>query len=148
MLTATLIGDVVASRRASDRAGLHGRLTELLDSVNATWAPSTPLRITIGDEFQGAFATVGQAPRVDPPRANARVAKTPESRDWPMGGRTGDRNPVSPEKNAPTEWAVPIENKKGKNIRWSARVGSVAIGVRNRHEVDALDADHGLVPSG
>lgn len=61
MLTATLIGDVVASRGAGDRSALHGRLTTLLDSVNAAWTPTTPLRITVGDEFQGAYATVGQA---------------------------------------------------------------------------------------
>lgn len=63
MLTATLIGDVVASRRASDRAGLHDRLMTLLDHVNRICAPTTPLRITVGDEFQGTFATVGQALR-------------------------------------------------------------------------------------
>ena len=61
MLTATLIGDVVASRRAHDRSGLHDRLTSLLDAVNAAYAPITPLRITVGDEFQGTFGTVGQA---------------------------------------------------------------------------------------
>jgi hypothetical protein len=61
MLTATLIGDVVASRRAEDRSVLHERLVALLASVNETAAPSTPLRFTIGDEFQGAFATVGAA---------------------------------------------------------------------------------------
>jgi DNA-binding transcriptional LysR family regulator len=63
VLTATLIGDVVASRRAGDRAGLHDRLTAVLDHVNDTCAPTTPLRITVGDEFQGAFASVGQAVR-------------------------------------------------------------------------------------
>jgi len=61
MITATLIGDVVASRTAGDRAVLHDRLIDLLDQINRTFAPSTPLRITVGDEFQGAFATVGQA---------------------------------------------------------------------------------------
>ena len=61
MLTATLIGDVVASRRARDRARLHDRLTSLLDAVNEAYAPITPLRITVGDEFQGTFATVGHA---------------------------------------------------------------------------------------
>jgi hypothetical protein len=61
VLTATLIGDVVASRRAGDRSVLHGRLTTLLEAINDTCAPTTPLRITVGDEFQGAFATVGQA---------------------------------------------------------------------------------------
>ena len=61
MLTATLIGDVVASRSAPDRADLHGRLTGLLDAVNATCRPVTPLRITVGDEFQGTFGSVGLA---------------------------------------------------------------------------------------
>jgi len=61
MLTATLIGDVVASRGAADRATLHGRLTDLLDAVNETTSPVAPLRITVGDEYQGTFASVGQA---------------------------------------------------------------------------------------
>jgi hypothetical protein len=61
MLTATLIGDVVASRTTGDRAVLHELLTNVLDEVNETFAPVTPLRITVGDEFQGAFATVGHA---------------------------------------------------------------------------------------
>jgi DNA-binding transcriptional LysR family regulator len=61
MLMATLIGDVVASRRAGDRDVLHQRLTALLAEVNETCAPTTPLRITVGDEFQGTFETVGHA---------------------------------------------------------------------------------------
>ena len=61
MLTATLIGDVVASRAAGDRAALHDRLTAVLARVNDTFAPTTPLRITIGDEYQGGFTTVGHA---------------------------------------------------------------------------------------
>jgi len=61
MITATLIGDVVASRAAGDRTALHARLTAHLDDVNATCAPTTPLRITVGDEYQGTFATVGEA---------------------------------------------------------------------------------------
>jgi hypothetical protein len=61
VLTATLIGDVVASRSAGDRSALHGQLVSLLDAINQACAPTTPLRITVGDEFQGAFGTVGQA---------------------------------------------------------------------------------------
>jgi DNA-binding transcriptional LysR family regulator len=61
MLTATLIGDVVASRTADDRSALHDRLTAVLAEVNAAFVPTTPLRITVGDEFQGGFATVGAA---------------------------------------------------------------------------------------
>jgi outer membrane protein assembly factor BamB len=48
--------------------------------------------------------------------------------DWTMGGRTPDRNPVSPEKAPPTEWQVGDETTPPKNIRWSAKVGSDAIG--------------------
>ena len=61
MLMATLIGDVVSSREADDRAALHARVLELIESVNSELAPITPLRFTVGDEYQGAFATVGQA---------------------------------------------------------------------------------------
>lgn len=58
---ATLIGDVVDSRLAPDRDALHSRLRKVVDAANDTLAPLTPLRITVGDEFQGAFATVGAA---------------------------------------------------------------------------------------
>jgi outer membrane protein assembly factor BamB len=45
-----------------------------------------------------------------------------------MGGRDFTRNPVSPEKNPPTDWQVKDDDKPEKNIRWSAAVGSRAIG--------------------
>lgn len=43
--------------------------------------------------------------------------------DWPMGGRDGTRNPVTDEKGAPTDWAFPTSEQKGKNLRWTAHVG-------------------------
>lgn len=58
---ATLIGDVVGSRDAADRGELHARLGKAVDAANTELDPVTPLRITVGDEFQGAFATVGAA---------------------------------------------------------------------------------------
>ena len=58
---ATVIGDVVGSRRAGDRAGLHTRIQRVLDAVNAGHEPVRPLAITVGDEFQGSFEHVGQA---------------------------------------------------------------------------------------
>ena len=48
--------------------------------------------------------------------------------DWPMGGRAGDRNPVSPEKQAPDDWQVQTGDAKPRNIRWDAGLGSYAIG--------------------
>jgi hypothetical protein len=61
--TATLIGDVVASRVAGDRAALHDALTGALDTANRELDPTVALRITVGDEYQGCFASVGDALR-------------------------------------------------------------------------------------
>jgi DNA-binding transcriptional LysR family regulator len=73
--SATLIGDLIGSRRAQDRERLHGRLARALSEVNEQCAPTTPLRITVGDEFQGAFATVGAALQVT---LRLRLAMLPE----------------------------------------------------------------------
>jgi hypothetical protein len=58
---ATVIGDVVGSRRARDRGALHTRIQDVLDVVNAEHEPVRPLAITVGDEFQGSFEHVGRA---------------------------------------------------------------------------------------
>lgn len=58
-LCATVIGDIVGSRAFADRRGLHRRLTGALAAV-ADSAVDPPA-ITVGDEFQGAFSTVGHA---------------------------------------------------------------------------------------
>lgn len=63
MRRATLIGDVVASRSVDDRATLHADLMTSLDRVNDELRPLHPLRLTVGDEYQGAFARVGDAVR-------------------------------------------------------------------------------------
>lgn len=61
VLQATVIGDVVGSRGARSRPGLHARLAALVAHVNDATAPTTALRITVGDEYQGCWATVGEA---------------------------------------------------------------------------------------
>ncbi len=58
---AALIGDVVGSRAAADRTDLHHRLDKLIGRANEELQPMVPLRITVGDEYQGCFATVGGA---------------------------------------------------------------------------------------
>lgn len=60
---ATVIGDVVGSRSAPDRRRLHDRVSGALARVNDTCSPVLPLRITIGDEYQGVFSTIGDALR-------------------------------------------------------------------------------------
>lgn len=60
---ATLIGDVVGSRRAHDRPALHRMLTDLLADVNARHPAVEPLRVTVGDEYQAVYDDVGAAAR-------------------------------------------------------------------------------------
>lgn len=58
---ATLIGDVVSSRSSADRRSLHDAIGRALDAANERFSPVTPLRITLGDEYQGSFADLGTA---------------------------------------------------------------------------------------
>ena len=44
--------------------------------------------------------------------------------DWPMYGRDRSRNPVSPEKNAPSSW----DTSSGRNIKWKAKLGVQTFG--------------------
>ncbi|OBK47285.1 SatD family protein [Mycobacterium sp. 1081908.1] len=58
-LRATMIGDVVGSRRATDRTDLHQRVAAALGRVAA--GAIDPPAFTVGDEFQGSYPTVGAA---------------------------------------------------------------------------------------
>ncbi|MEO6791571.1 MAG: SatD family protein [Ornithinibacter sp.] len=71
-----LIGDLVSSRKAPDRARLHEQLEAALTAVDAAVAPLTALRVTAGDEFQGTYATLGGA--VDA-ALRVRLALLPEA---------------------------------------------------------------------
>lgn len=70
---ATVIGDVVGSRRTRDRAALHRRMSGILSGVAATAAD--PPVFTVGDEFQGTYPTVGSA--IDA-ALSVRLAMAPE----------------------------------------------------------------------
>ncbi|MEO7783804.1 MAG: SatD family protein [Terracoccus sp.] len=56
-----LIGDLVGSRRARDRQGVHDRLQAALTLTNDRVAATHPLAIPAGDEFQGVYPTLGAA---------------------------------------------------------------------------------------
>lgn len=58
---AALIGDIVDSRGAPDRRVLHTRLTGTLRRTSRLVPALTPLRITVGDEFQASYETLGSA---------------------------------------------------------------------------------------
>ncbi|HSF99025.1 MAG TPA: SatD family protein [Ornithinibacter sp.] len=56
-----LIGDIVDSRAAPDRAALHHDVEEALRAVDAAVPSLGGLRVTVGDEFQGSYTTLGDA---------------------------------------------------------------------------------------
>jgi hypothetical protein len=58
-LYATVIGDVVGSRRSGDRAVLHRRVATALREIAG--AALDPPAFTVGDEFQGSYRSVGAA---------------------------------------------------------------------------------------
>src|ERR1700712_223622 len=58
-LRATVIGDVVGSRSAADRGALHRAITSAL--ADAAEVAIEPPVLTVGDEFQGVYRTVGEA---------------------------------------------------------------------------------------
>jgi hypothetical protein len=56
---ATIIGDVVGSRLVADRTALHDLLNQALRGIAES--AIDPPAFTVGDEFQGAYPTVGLA---------------------------------------------------------------------------------------
>jgi hypothetical protein len=98
-----VIGDVVGSREVSDRPRLHGLLTEAIEESNALHGGD--LRITVGDEYQGSFATLGSALRAV---AWLRVRLLPEV-DVRHGVGTGEvrvLDPVAGVQDGPGWWAA------------------------------------------
>ncbi|HET6562497.1 MAG TPA: SatD family protein [Marmoricola sp.] len=58
-----VIGDVIGSRRLADRGGAQRRIAEVLAEVDRAVPGAQPLQATVGDEFQGAYGTLGEATR-------------------------------------------------------------------------------------
>ncbi len=56
-----LIGDLVDSRESPDRQSLHTALDDVLRAVNQRLDPIVAAVITVGDEFQGVYRSVGDA---------------------------------------------------------------------------------------
>lgn len=56
-----LLGDLVGSRDAADRRAVHDRFVAALGAANAATHPLQPASVTVGDECQGVYATVGGA---------------------------------------------------------------------------------------
>jgi hypothetical protein len=58
---ATVIGDVIGSRRRANQVQLMAQLEAVLDWTNDRVSAEQPLRLSVGDEFQGAYRELSQA---------------------------------------------------------------------------------------
>ncbi len=56
-----VIGDIVGSRAAEDRRAVHDAVTGALAVADRVVPSVRGLAVSIGDEFQGAYATLGEA---------------------------------------------------------------------------------------
>ena len=66
--TATLLGDLVGSRRVGDRAALHDRLVAVLDEANRTCAAGAEVAALIAEEaFEDLDAPVRRIAAPDTP---------------------------------------------------------------------------------
>ena len=131
MRAAAVIGDVVGSRGATDRARLHEHLAAAIAEVNEEFGPSVPLRITVGDEYQGIFATIGDALAAT---LRVRLAMLPEY-DVRHGVGWGDVEVLQEEPRvedgpgwwaarAAIEWVADAERRAGsRSRRTSYRIG-------------------------
>ncbi len=61
MLAATVLGDVLESRRYPDQEGLLRTVAAALGWVNERLPARQPLQLTVGDEFQGVYGEVTTA---------------------------------------------------------------------------------------
>lgn len=127
MLLATLIGDLVGSRGAGDRVALQAILVQALERVNAVVPAVQPLEPTVGDEFQGGYASVAAAARA---ALLVRLHVLPEA-DSRYGLGLGavrvfrpDRQPLS--QDGPGWWAAreAIEQVQGREGRRASARGT------------------------
>ncbi|MBM6404100.1 winged helix-turn-helix transcriptional regulator [Phycicoccus sp. CSK15P-2] len=56
-----IIGDLVGSRTARDRRGVHDAVMAALEATERAVPGTRPLRVTVGDEFQGVYDRLGVA---------------------------------------------------------------------------------------
>ena len=113
----TLIGDVVGSRRLDDRAGAQERIGAVLREVSPRVRPVQDLEATVGDEFQGAFATVARR-RARRPAGPAR----PAARRWTSGAGWGTaRSPSTTRSDGRCSRTAPAGGPPGRRSRSLSR---------------------------
>lgn len=149
-----LLGDVVGSRGTADRRALHAAVEAALVEVDVTVPSVTGLRVTVGDEFQGAYTTLGAA--VDA-ALRVRLVLLPEV-DTRFGLGRGGVTILDPRRgieDGPGWWAAraaieQVEEVAGRAATRHARTAyrDAASGPSTPGAVTAKDGPGDLAPSG
>ena len=122
-----LIGDVVDSRLHPDRQQLHDALEAAIGDANTAVTPLDPLVITLGDEFQGVFANLGDALSASF-RVRAHLHPLADVRFGVGRGEVSTLDPVRGVHDGPGYWAardaiVEIEERATRPRSRTARTG-------------------------
>lgn len=122
-----LIGDIVESRTHRDRQGLHDAVEAALARANADVPVDDPAVITLGDEFQGVYPTLGDALRASF-LIRAELHGTADVRFGVGRGAVSTLDPVRGIHDGPAYWAArdAIELAKEKAGRAQTRTSRTA----------------------
>ena len=137
----TLIGDIVGSRGSVDRADLHRAVEAALRQVDDAVPSLTGLRVTVGDEFQGSYATLGEALDAG---LRVRLALLPDV-DTRVGIGRGSVTTLDPERgieDGPGWWAAraAVEAAEEAAAKPATRHLRTALRVATSEDDTAVDA--------
>lgn len=122
---ATIIGDLVSSRTFPNRNRLHRDVSSVLAALNVDLRPVQPLAITVGDEFQGAFATRSEVVHASL-LIRLRMLDTVSGPDTRFGLGFGPISTIDPDvspavQDGPGWWAARAAIEKAKTLAASPR---------------------------
>jgi len=125
-----LIGDIVESRTHRDRQALHDAVEAALQRANTDVPVDDPAVITLGDEFQGVYPTLGDALRASF-LIRAELHGTADVRFGVGRGAVSTLDPVRGIHDGPAYWAardaiVLAEEKAGRAQTRTSRTAYVA----------------------
>ena len=137
----TLIGDIVGSRGSVDRADLHRAVEAALRQVDDAVPSLTGLRVTVGDEFQGSYATLGEALDAG---LRVRLALLPDV-DTRIGVGRGSVTTLDPQRgieDGPGWWAAraAVEAAEEAAAKPATRHLRTALRVAPSEDASAVDA--------
>ncbi|YAL84288.1 SatD family protein [Dermacoccaceae bacterium W4C1] len=138
---ATVIGDLVGSRAATDRAQLHASYRAALTEVAEQVPHLDPPRILSGDEFQARYATVGDALHA---ALLIRLRLAPET-DIRFGvgwGTVTVLDPTAHIEDGPGWWAARAAIEQTEQLQSRAATATIRTSYRRAAELDpGIDED-------